>query len=198
MSIDRFLQNRFLLWLLCGGGFAILALLDFLTPNLSLSLFYLIPIAILSWHGKRIDGLILAIFAGLARHYADQQSGRHYPNAFYEYWHLFVRYAFFTVTAWCFTKIGTLVREQRAMIREMCEIFNEGWELGSMLPVCTACGKARTDAEYLETVRRFIVEHPQAKFLHALCEECKNRAPKKPATIRQHLREIFKAPSGGG
>jgi len=80
---------------------AVLGVLDYLTGNeISFSIFYLAPIAFLTWTSGRLPGLGLAVVAATAWGVVDVAAGSHYSHPLVPVWNSLVRLAFFAVTVW--------------------------------------------------------------------------------------------------
>src|SRR5687768_13145329 len=76
---------------------AIVGLLDFITgTDISLSLFYLLPVTLCSWCVNRKISLVAALLCGLAALVSDAASGRHLPVVF---WNTAVRTSIFILVA---------------------------------------------------------------------------------------------------
>jgi len=77
--------------LLCGVGF-----LDYLTgPELSFSLFYLFPIAILSWETNSQAGIGISFISACIWFAIDVLSGAHYSSPVIYFWNTMIRFGFF-------------------------------------------------------------------------------------------------------
>jgi len=87
-----------------GGALAAVAVLgglDYLTGReISFSIFYLAPIAALTWNFGRGPGLAVAVVAAVVWGVVDVGSGSHYSHALVPVWNSLVRLAFFTITVW--------------------------------------------------------------------------------------------------
>jgi diguanylate cyclase (GGDEF)-like protein len=82
------------LLLLCGVGF-----LDYITGyELSFSLFYLIPIALLTWTTNEKAGIVMSCISAGIWLVADISSGAHYSDPAIYFWNAVVRLGFFLLT----------------------------------------------------------------------------------------------------
>lgn len=88
---------------LLAGGLALtlgIGLLDDLTGNeISFSVFYLAPTALLAWKGGRSAGLFGAAAAAAVWLFVESRSGFPYSHPLIMYWNAAVRLVFFVVTA---------------------------------------------------------------------------------------------------
>ncbi len=84
-------------------GFALTsaaALLDHLTgPNLASMTFYLVPVALVAWAGKRWQGMLNAALAGALWTVAEAATGREYASAWVFVWNSVTRLVVFLVVA---------------------------------------------------------------------------------------------------
>lgn len=88
--------------LLIGGFILVLVvgLFDYITGyEMSLSLFYLLPIALVSWIGGRWAGVSASVFAAMVRIVVDVLSGYHFSSGFIVVWNGSVRLGVFVVVA---------------------------------------------------------------------------------------------------
>lgn len=101
-----------LLWLLLGGVLvATVGLVDQLTgEELSLSLFYLVPIAAGSWYAGRSAGLILAL-AGAVVWFVADASGQRYSFVSIGYWNASIRFGFFVVVVLLLTALRSTLHQ---------------------------------------------------------------------------------------
>lgn len=100
---------------LLGGAMVILlGAVDCLTSyEISFSVFYLLPIAFVSWFNKRTHGVIVSILSAATWLWADLSSGHIYSNSVIPVWNSVVRLGFFLIATFLLSKIkGLLEREQ--------------------------------------------------------------------------------------
>src|SRR5512140_496451 len=91
-------RNR-LLWTFAGlCGVALIGAIDVLTgPELALSLFYLIPIMLITWFAGRFAGLAIGVASATAWFLADDLGGQHYATPGMRFWNAAIRFGFFVV-----------------------------------------------------------------------------------------------------
>lgn len=88
---------------------AIVAWLDYETGDeLAFSIFYLAPIALISWFAGRPTGRLFAILGGILWLAAEVLDGKIYSNPVIGYWNAGVRLAFFLIVNYL---VGTVRRE---------------------------------------------------------------------------------------
>lgn len=107
MQTSLVTQNRFLTGLskwkilaisFCGIG--VIGIIDYLTGyQVSVSVFYLMPVAIASWYAGRREGLFIAALACSSWFAADIAAEHPYENLAVPIWNALVRLAFFSVNA---------------------------------------------------------------------------------------------------
>lgn len=94
----------------------ILCVLDLLTgPQLSFSIFYLLPIYLVTWRLGRGSGYVLSLISAVAWLIADTFEG--YAHSLIPYWNMVVRLAFFLLTAHLVSALKTAEHRRRALER---------------------------------------------------------------------------------
>lgn len=98
--------------LLCGVG-----ILDYLTgPDLSFSLFYIIPIAMLSWVTSNQVGVVISFISAGIWLVVDVLSGENYFHPITYFWNAAIRFGFFLVTV-LLLKIGKDLEIEKGIAR---------------------------------------------------------------------------------
>jgi DNA-binding response OmpR family regulator len=73
-------------------------------------------------------------------------------------------------------EVGRRVVElQQALAKRISELeaaLNQVKLLQGIIPICCHCHKIRTDQKCWEQMEKYITEHSEAKFSHAICPEC--------------------------
>ena len=86
---------------------------DVLTgPEVSLSIFYLIPIVLVTWFAGRRFGIATSICSAVAWFLADGLSGQVYSNGWIRYWNAVVRLGFFAVVTFLLPALKALEHEK--------------------------------------------------------------------------------------
>ncbi|HTL53359.1 MAG TPA: diguanylate cyclase [Planctomycetota bacterium] len=103
--------------MLIGLGFMLLfTALDMLTPTeLHLSIFYVLPVLLMSWCGPRWMGLVSALMAAICWHVADAYlpNSQHYFMLWVPYWNGAVLFSFFAIISTLLSGLrSSLHREQ--------------------------------------------------------------------------------------
>jgi signal transduction histidine kinase len=106
---------------------AITGYLDVATgPELSLSLFYLIPVFLATWFGGPVIGCVSAIVSAGVWLYAELMGAAAYTHLFNAYWNAVVRCIFFLIVSMLLSalrslgsRLETLVEQRTAMLRRL-------------------------------------------------------------------------------
>lgn len=91
----------------------VVGIIDIITGNeLAFSLFYLLPVVLVTWFSGRNQGLIICLVAATVWYFADILAGQTYSQPAIGYWNAIVRLGFFVVIALLLPVIKTLERER--------------------------------------------------------------------------------------
>jgi hypothetical protein len=76
----------------------ILGIVDYVTgKDYSFSLFYLLPIALITWYTNQTLGVIIAILSALTWLIADITAGNEYLQPIIYFWNTLIRFGFFII-----------------------------------------------------------------------------------------------------
>lgn len=81
-------------------------------PEISLSVFYLIPIVLVTWFVGSMAGFVSCVVGAIAWFAADTLGGQLYSHPAIRYWNAFVRFGFFLAVTWLLPAMKGLEREQ--------------------------------------------------------------------------------------
>jgi len=115
MNIIAPLEKRSsLFWAKTGLiGVASVGVADFLTGReFSFSLFYLIPIVLVTWFSGRNLGLALSVISAITWLAADTLAGQSYSQPFIRYWNAVVRLGFFVTVTFLLPALKAIEREK--------------------------------------------------------------------------------------
>jgi diguanylate cyclase (GGDEF)-like protein len=97
---------------------AFLAVVDYFTGSeLSFSVFYLAPVAYVTWYGRREIGFLIAAIAAAVWGVADVAAGARYSNAAIPVWNSLVRLAFFAIVVALLDALHSAHTEQHSLAR---------------------------------------------------------------------------------
>ncbi|MBD3383077.1 MAG: PAS domain S-box protein [candidate division Zixibacteria bacterium] len=63
-------------------------------------------------------------------------------------------------------------KEREVLIENLKEALAKVKTLSGFIPICPSCKKIRDDEGYWNQIEKFLKEHSEAEFTHALCPEC--------------------------
>ena len=95
-----------------------IALCDFVTgPELSFSLFYILPVWLATWLLNRTAGILASLASAAMWFAADVAAGHQYAHALIGVWNAFVRLAIFLIIAWLFADLRAAFARESAQAR---------------------------------------------------------------------------------
>jgi K+-sensing histidine kinase KdpD len=101
---------------------ALIGWLDYITGyEFGFFIFYFIPVAIASWYGGRMPGLVNAVMSAVCWYLSDLYTYHHYTKAYFVYWETFMRLASFITTALSVSRIRSFVLNEERMLAELQE-----------------------------------------------------------------------------
>jgi hypothetical protein len=183
----------------------VIGIADFGTgPGLSLSIFFLIPIAVTVWWCRFWQGVLVAVASAVAWFLADTAFDGFSSHYALPYWNGAARLGFFAVVLVLLSMVrnskNTLenivqkrtekllieieerkrVEAQReSLISELTVAMARLKVLKGLLPICGSCKKIRDDHGYWKNLESFIAEHSEAEFTHGICPDCLSQAYRK-------------------
>lgn len=111
-------------------GFALVGLvgtIDFITGyELSFSIFYLLPIAFVTWFANRRIGFVLSGSSAVVWVLVDSASGHTYSHRMIPVWNAAVRLGFFIITTYLLGELKTQLRKEESLSRtdSLTQILN--------------------------------------------------------------------------
>jgi signal transduction histidine kinase len=116
MHIPSFRKTLFSL--LVSLGIVLIGLLDWLTgPDLSFSIFYLLPIYMAAWSLGGLAGSCASLFAALVWLTAELSGDQSYAVQWIPFWNMSVRLGFFLLTTWLVVILNRNIQRRRFMER---------------------------------------------------------------------------------
>lgn len=120
MKILNFLGERSKFFILLSG-FALILLLgviDYSTGfELSFSVFYLLPVALVAWFGSKRSAIITSIVSAVTWQEANRLAGEHFSHPLIPVWNASTRLGFFLVVAILLTKLKESLSHQSELAR---------------------------------------------------------------------------------
>lgn len=106
------------LFVLSIAGVATVSVFDYLVGyEISVSLFYLVPVAVAAWYGGPRDGISIAGLSCVGWYAADVFSGHPYAHPAIPVWNAAVRFGFFAVVAALVSVYHDALHRQRELLR---------------------------------------------------------------------------------
>src|SRR4051812_12665293 len=105
----------------------LIAFVDYITgPFISLSLFYLFPIALVAWFTSRWSALWLCVISGSVWLFNELTTNYIYPSPVYAYWNAGMRLGVFCVVAYTLTSLRRSLDKERDLARKdpLTEVAN--------------------------------------------------------------------------
>lgn len=104
----------------------IIGWLDYITGyEIGFFIFYFIPVSITSWLCGRRSGIVMAFSAAVAWFLSDKLTLHPYPNAYFIYWEMFMRYLSFLTTALTIAKIRAMQFNEERLSSELLSARQE-------------------------------------------------------------------------
>jgi diguanylate cyclase (GGDEF)-like protein len=104
-----------------GISFALtilIGVIDLLTSyEISFSIFYILPIALVSWYNKKSHAVMISIFCGAMWLWADIYSGHIYSHFAISVWNSIMRLGFFLMAAFSLLEIKRLLENEQTFAR---------------------------------------------------------------------------------
>ncbi len=117
-AVDESLRSvsRPLICFLSALGVFVVGAIDFITGyEISLSLFYLGPVAVAAWYAGRWPGVTVAALSCSGWYAADVAAGNDYSHAAIPVWNALIRFGFFLLASLLLTALQKSLRDQRAL-----------------------------------------------------------------------------------
>ena len=143
----------------------VIGLVDYLTGReISLGVFYFLPIWVITWHFNRNGGILSSLICAIVWFVVDD-AGDTYSKPFYAYWNAAVRLAYFLTFALLLSSAREQLRQSTGEVKR----------LSSLLPICASCKKIRDENGAWQEIETYIRDHSDTNFSHGVCPECAQR-----------------------
>ena len=111
-------QNKLLMFVIGGAFIGTIGYLDFLTGHeLSLSVFYVLPIFLITWFTNRQSGLFASLTSAAAWLGADFGTQYPYSNPLIPVWNSFIRFAFFIIITLLLSTLKNVMQRETELAR---------------------------------------------------------------------------------
>jgi glucose-6-phosphate-specific signal transduction histidine kinase len=166
------------MWTTLGLGLVSLCLIgigDYLTGiEIDFTLFYLIPVFVLTWTISRRAGILTAMLCALVWAVVDH-FGRPELQVVRALWNIAIQFGVFVTFAYALSRIQEGMIEQRRLNTELQAALAEVKKLSGLLPICAWCRRIREGDGAWVQLESYIVSHSEADFTHSICPECAER-----------------------
>jgi signal transduction histidine kinase len=107
-------------WVYAGAAaaLALITCIDYASGyDLSLFVFYFVPVALAAWYGSRRGGVVIAVASSACWYLSDWLSGHPYPHPLLIYWETLMRLVAYTTIALALAKIRADAEHQQDLLR---------------------------------------------------------------------------------
>ena len=112
------IMPRWLILLISLLLLCIIGAIDFLTgTEISFSVFYLLPVVLVSWYGERRSGYVICVLAAVTWFAIERISDQTYSQEWIAYWNAGVRLIFFLLTAYLLSEIKLHLDQEHKLSR---------------------------------------------------------------------------------
>lgn len=166
--------------IMLGFGLVILVgILDYFTgKEIGLAIFYLFPVAFVTWFMKRWDGFCVSAVAVLAWASLESMMDPPYSQPNLAYWNTAARLVFFSIVVAIVSSIKLAFDENSKLILEVQIALAKINTLRALAPICAWCQKVRDSQGHWQRFDTYVKEHSVVEITHGICPECLNRLDK--------------------
>ena len=143
--------------------------------EMSFSLFYFVPVILVTWFVGRHVGVAVASLSTLVWCGADMASGRAFTHPLIPCWNALMRLSCFLIVVMLLARLKHSYEEQMRIAHELQVSLAKIKILSGLIPMCAWCKKVRDDQGYWQQVEAYIAAHSEATFTHGICHECKEK-----------------------
>jgi hypothetical protein len=162
-----------------GISFGLVCYLDYITGyQLTISLFYLIPILVCGWNLGRFAIVCTALLIGIGYWFTDRLSGHTYSHESFRVWNSFNRFAVLLIVGWVIHRLRSVLTEKERMNRdlkksleELSRSTEEIRKLQSGLQTVCAWTKRIKVGEHWVTPEEFLRDQLHLKLTHTISPE---------------------------
>ena len=104
--------------ILCSAFLFLIGIIDYITgEEISLSVFYLIPVAFVTWHTGKWIGVLFCFAGATIWFFADTMTGHVYSHIVIPYWNALVRLCFFLAVSYLLTRLKISLMHEKMLSR---------------------------------------------------------------------------------
>jgi len=119
--IDEYLRGRSKAFVTALGILTVflVGIIDYFTgPEISFSIFYLLPIFVAAWYTRRTSGIGIALLSAITWLAAEMLGGQPYSNSLIGYWNGLSRLGIFVVVALLVSKVRQTLEDEKELARK--------------------------------------------------------------------------------
>lgn len=161
MSLVSHFIKKFLT-LSCFLSIPLLGIVDYYTgPDLSFSIFYLVPISLVVWYSERQYGLVTAFASAATWLAADLMWRTPDSSPTIHYWNAIVRLGFFSIVVFLLSQVKTLNQGLEAKVEERTKRLGRNEHLLRLFVENSPAAIAMFDREmrYIVASRRYLIDY---------------------------------------
>jgi K+-sensing histidine kinase KdpD len=170
-----------------GVSLALVCYFDYITGyQLTVSLFYLIPIILCGWYCMRFAVVCTALLIGIGYWVTDKLSGHIYTHESFRVWNSFNRFAVFAIVGLIIHRLRFVLREQeqtnqelKKSLEELSKSTEEIRKLQSGLQTICAWTKRIKVGEQWVTPEEFLRDQLHLKLTHTISPEASHEFAKE-------------------
>jgi len=96
----------------------VIGICDFLSGyDIAFSLFYVIPICLVTWVTGRWPGIMVSLVSAIVWFWADIATGHPYSHPFIPVWNTFIRLSFFIIITWLLSALRSAMEHEKELAR---------------------------------------------------------------------------------
>ena len=96
----------------------LIGFIDYITgKEIAFSLFYLLPVAYITWYNNKLHGIIISILSAVIWSYADIAGGNTFSHPLIPYWNAIVRLSFFLIVTLLLSTLKNLYNFEKNISR---------------------------------------------------------------------------------
>ena len=162
-----------------GISLVLVCYLDYITGyELSISLFYLIPILVCGWHCQRFTVVYTAFLIGICYWFTDKLSGHAYTHESFRVWNSFNRFAVLATVGLIIHRLRLVLKEKERINQELKkslgELFTSTEEIrklqSGLQTVCAWTKRIKVGEQWV-TTEEFLRDQLHLKLTHTISPE---------------------------